>query len=52
MEEIRLINANALKEEAYKRFGLGAIKFMLLIDEQATAKNLPLHNGDDIKRDE
>lgn len=33
-----LISANKLKEEAYKRFGLEAIKFITLIDELLNKK--------------
>ena len=38
MDDIRLIDANKLKEEAYKRFGLEAIKLITLIDEMPTEK--------------
>ena len=38
MDDIRLIDANKLKAEAYKRFGLEAIKLITLIDEQPTMK--------------
>lgn len=46
MDDVRLIDANKLKEEAYKRFGLEAIKFNLLIDEQPTENALPLKKGE------
>ena len=36
--EVRLINANKLKKEAYRRFGLEAIKLITLIDEMPTEK--------------
>lgn len=49
MEEIRLIDAVELEKQAYERFGLDAIKFITLIQEQETATALPLHNE---KRDE
>ena len=37
-DDIRLIDANKLKEEAYRRFGLEAIKLITLIDEMPTEK--------------
>ena len=46
MDDVRLINAEKLKEEAYKQFGLEAIKFNLLIDEQPTENALPIEYGD------
>lgn len=37
-DDVRLINANELKEEAYRRFGLESIKLITLIDEMPTEK--------------
>lgn len=37
-DDVRLINANELKEEAYRRFGLESIKLITLIDEMPTVK--------------
>ena len=37
--EIRLINAVKLEEEAYRRFGLEAVKFITLIQEQPTVQD-------------
>lgn len=45
-DEIRLINAVELEKQAYARFGLEAIKFITLIQEQPTANALPLQCGD------
>ena len=36
MDDVRLIDANKLKAEAYKRFGLEAIKLITLVDEMPT----------------
>ena len=42
----RLIDANRLKEESYKRLGLESIKFITLIDEQPTAAVLNIRYED------
>ena len=44
MDDVRLIDANKLKEIAYKRFGLEAIKLITLVDEMPTA-NGEMNNG-------
>ena len=38
MDDVRLIDANKLKAEAYKRFGLEAIKLITLVDEMPTER--------------
>ena len=47
----RLIDANRLKEESYKRLGLESIKFITLIDEQPTAAVLNIRYEDKEKSD-
>ena len=46
MDDVKLINAKILEEEAYKRFGLEAIKFITLIQEQPIVDTLPIEYGD------
>ena len=38
MDDVKQIDTEELKEEAYKRFGLEAIKFITLIDELINKK--------------
>ena len=45
-DNVRLIDANELKEEAYRRFGLESIKLITLIDEMPTINALPLKKGE------
>jgi len=45
-EKVRLINAVELEKQAYARFGLEAIKFITLIQEQPTANALPIEYGE------
>ena len=45
-EDMRLIDAEKLKREAYRRFGLSGIKLITLIDEQPTATALNIRYGD------
>lgn len=47
MDDVRLIDANKLKAEAYKRFGLEAIKLITLIDEQPTVKQTKVNQFGD-----